>query len=158
MSGVSGTFTAKANENVSVDWATAAMLSSGRHTLTAVCGADTVRHEFVVFSYDDVKPCIDTPDWCYVSASRFPNDGTPVYMQFGSSRDSVHVLYTVISGEKVLKSGTLDMSDAVKTYELTYKPEYGTGLLINLVWVKDGEAYSHKIDIAKPQPDNRLIL
>ena len=158
VSGVNGTFTAKANEDVSVDWATAALLSSGRHTLTAVCGADTVRHEFVVFSYDDVKPCIDTPDWCYVSASRFPNDGTPVYMQFGSSRDSVHVLYTVISGEKVLKSGTLDISDAVKTYELTYKPEYGTGLLINLVWVKDGEAYSHKIDIEKPQPDKRLML
>ena len=158
VSGVSGTFTAKANEDVSVDWATAALLSSGKHTLTAVCGADTVRHEFVVFSYDDARPCVDTPDWFYLSAEQFPLGGEPVYMQFGSSRDSVHVLYTVISGEKVLKSGTLDMSDAVKTYKLTYKEEYGTGLRINLVWVKDGKAYSHSVGIKKPEPDKRLVL
>ena len=158
VSGVSGTFTAKANEDVSVDWATAALLSSGKHTLTAVCGADTVRHEFVVFSYDDARPCVDTPDWFYLSAEQFPLGGEPIYMQFGSSRDSVHVLYTVISGEKVLKSGTLDMSDAVKTYKLTYKEEYGTGLRINLVWVKDGKAYSHSVGIKKPEPDKRLVL
>lgn len=158
VSGVNGTFTAKANEATALTWATAALLSSGKHTLTAVCGADTVRHDFVVFSYDDAKPCVDTPDWFYLSAQQFPRGGEPVYMQFGSSRDSVHVLYTVISGEKVLKSGTLGLSDAVKTVKMAYKEEYGNGLRINLVWVKDGEAYSHSIGIRKPQPDKRLIL
>lgn len=158
VSGIDGTFTAKANEATTLTWTTAAMLRSGKHTLTAVCGADTVRQDFVVFSYDDAKPCVDTPDWFYLSAEQFPRGGEPVYMQFGSSRDSVHVLYTVISGEKVLKSGTLDMSDAVKTVKLAYKEEYGTGLRINLVWVKDGEAYSHSVGIKKPEPDKRLLL
>ena len=157
VSGVSGTFTAKANEETKLTWATAALLSSGKHTLTAVCGTDTVRQDFVVFSYDDVKPCVDTPDWFYLSAEQFPRDGAPVYMQFGSSRNDVHVLYTVISGEKLLKSGTLDLSDAVKTVKLAYKEEYGTGLLINLIWVKDGEAYSHSMGIKKPEPDKRLV-
>ena len=158
VSGVDGTFTAKANAKTDVTWATSALLSSGKHTLTAVCGGDTLRHDFVVFSYDDAKPCIDTPDWFYLSGAQFPNDGSPVYMQFGSSRADVHVLYTLIAGEKVLKSGTLDMSDAVKTVKLAYKEEYGTGLRINLVWVKDGEAYSHGVGINRPKPDRRLML
>lgn len=158
ISGVDGTFTAKDNAKTDITWNTAAQLKSGRHTLTAVCAGDTIRHDFIVFSYDDAKPCVDTPDWFYVSDDEFPRDGSPVYLQFGSSCADVHVLYTVISGEKVLKSGTLELSDEVVTRRLAYKDEYGTGLRINLAWVKDGKAYSHSVGIRKPLPDKRLIL
>ena len=40
----------------------------------------------------------------------------------------------------------------------TYKEEYGDGLRINLIWVKDGEAYSHNVGIRRPLPDKRLIV
>ena len=158
VSGVDGTFTAKANTATEVTWNTAALLKSGRHTLTAVCAGDTVKSDFIVFSYDDVEPCVDTPDWFYVSGNEFPRDGSPVYLQFGSSDDNVHVLYTVVSGNKLLKSGTLELSDKVVTHKLAYKDEYGSGLCINLVWVKNGKAYRHNVGIERPLPDKRLIL
>lgn len=158
VSGMEGTFTAKANTATAVNWGTAAVLKSGRHTLTAVCAGDTVRRDFIVFDYDDTKPCIETPDWFYVSGDEFPRDGSPVYLQFGSSDTDVHVLYTVISGNKVLKSGTLELSDKVITRKLAYEENYGTGLLISMVWVKNGKAYNHETTIRKPMPDKRLVL
>ncbi len=158
VSGVDGTFTAKANAAADVTWNTLAQLKSGRHTLTAVCGSDTINRDFTVFSYEDAAPCVTTPDWFYVSGDEFPRDGGPVYLQFGSSDADVHVLYTVISGDKLLKSGTLELNGEVTTRKLSYKEEYGTGLLINLVWVKDGKAYSHNVGVKKPLPDKRLIV
>ena len=158
ISGVDGTFTTKANTATSITWNTAAQLKSGKHTLTAICGNDTIRRDFTVFSYEDTVPCVETPDWFYISGDEFPRDGSPVYMQFGSSDADVHVLYTVISGNKLLKSGTLELDGEVATRKLTYKEEYGDGLRINLIWVKDGEAYSHNVGIRRPLPDKRLIV
>lgn len=158
VSGVDGTFTAKANTATEITWNTAAQLKSGKHTLTAVCAGDTIRRDFVVFSYEDTTPCVETPDWFYISGDEFPRDGSPVYMQFGSSDADVHVLYTVISGDKVLKSGTLELDGEVTTRKFTYKEEYGNGLRINLVWVKNGQAYMHNEGIRKPLPDKRLIV
>ena len=158
VSGVDGTFTAKANTATSITWNTAAQLKSGKHTLTAICGNDTIRRDFTVFSYEDTVPCIETPDWFYISGNEFPRDGSPVYMQFGSSDADVHVLYTVISGDKLLKNGTLELDGEVTTRKLAYKEEYGDGLRINLIWVKDGEAYSHNVGIKRPLPDKRLIV
>ena len=158
VSGVDGTFTAKANTATDITWNTAVQLKSGKHTLTAICGNDTIRRDFTVFSYEDTVPCVKTPDWFYISGDEFPRDGSPVYMQFGSSDADVHVLYTVISGNKLLKSGTLELDGEVATRKLTYKEEYGDGLRINLIWVKDGEAYSHNVGIRRPLPDKRLIV
>ena len=158
VSGVDGTFTAKANTATDITWNTAAQLKSGKHTLTAICGNDTIRRDFTVFSYEDTVPCVETPDWFYISGDEFKRDGSPVYMQFGSSDADVHVLYTVISGNKLLKSGTLELDGEVATRKLTYKAEYGDGLRINLIWVKDGEAYSHNVGIRRPLPDKRLIV
>lgn len=158
VSGIDGTFTAKANTATGITWNTAAQLKSGKHTLTAICGNDTIRRDFVVFSYEDTTPCVETPDWFYISGDEFPRDGSPVYMQFGSSDADVHVLYTVISGDKVLKSGTLELDGEVTTRKFAYKEEYGNGLRINLVWVKNGQAYMHNEEIRKPLPDKRLIV
>ena len=138
ISGVDGTFTTKANTATSITWNTAAQLKSGKHTLTAICGNDTIRRDFTVFSYEDTVPCVETPDWFYISGDEFPRDGSPVYMQFGSS--------------------DAELDGEVTTRKLTYKEEYGDGLRINLIWVKDGEAYSHNVGIRRPLPDKRLIV
>lgn len=158
VSGISGTFTAKANTAFKPEWNTGAQLKSGRHTIKAVCGNDTISRDFIVFSYEDAVPCVDTPDWFYISDNTFPRDGSPIYMQFGSSDADVHVLYTVVSGNKLLKNGALELSNAVKTYRLSYKDEYGSGVRINLIWVKEGKTYTHNVTVQQPLPDKKLIL
>lgn len=151
-------FTAKTNSPSEVAWNTASMLKSGRHTLKAICGNDTIKKDFTVFSMDDTKPCVSTHDWFYLSGTSFPRDSRTVWLQIGSSDPDTHILYTVISGDKVIANGTADLSNEILTRKIEYKEEYGDGLLLNFAWVKDGKMYSHRETIERPLPDKRLTL
>lgn len=133
-------------------------LKSGLYTLEATCGEDTVKHEFVVFSLKDKRPAVETHDWFYASAKEYPTNGRPVYVQMGSSDKDQHIVYTLISGKKVLESGVIDQSNAITTRQFTYKEEYGDGVLFTCAWVREGRLYSHSISLSKPLPDKRLQL
>ena len=89
----------KANEKVPID---ALSLSSGQHVIEAICAGDTIKEEFVVFSLNDKVPCIETHDWFYQTSTSFPRDGGPVTIQIGSSDKDTHVVYSIISGDRVL--------------------------------------------------------
>ena len=133
-------------------------LKSGKHTLEAICEGDTLKQDFVVFSLDDKRPAIETDDWFYVSDRQFPNDGSPVTIQVGSSAKDVHIVYSIISGNRVIESGAVERSNELINRKLTYKEEYGNGLLLNFAWVKQGKCYSHEVQIQRPLPDKRLKL
>ncbi len=151
-------FTARTNVSTEINWNTPAMLKSGKHTLTAICEGDTIKREFVIFGLNDTKPCVETHDWFYLSDTMFPRDGSPVYVQIGSSDTNVHVLYTALSGNEVIESGTLEINNEIKIQQITYDEKYGSGLLINVVWVKDGNMYSNNFKIERPLPDKTLTL
>lgn len=133
-------------------------LKSGLYTLEGICGEDTVTHEFVVFSLKDKHPATETHAWFYASAKEFPADGRPIYVQMGSSDKDQHIVYTLISGKKVLESGVIDQSNAITTRQFTYKEEYGDGVLFSCAWVREGQLYSHSVQMQKPLPDKRLQL
>ena len=133
-------------------------LKSGLYLMEAICGEDTLKHEFVVFSMKDKHPAVETHDWFYASADEFPADGRPIYVQMGSSDKDQHIVYTLISGKKVLESGVIDQSNAITTRQFTYKDEYGDGALLTCAWVREGKLYSHSTQLRKPLPDKRLKL
>ncbi|MDD7597200.1 MAG: alpha-2-macroglobulin family protein [Prevotella sp.] len=133
-------------------------LSSGEHHLVAICGNDTLDQKFVIFSLDDKKPVVNTSDFFYVTSDTFPHKGKPVYLLFGSSDMQVHVVYTMIAGDRVIDSGTLEINNQLIKKKLTYLPQYDKGLLVNYAWVKNGKLYSHRQMIQKPQPDKRLMV
>lgn len=156
--GSSEVFAAKTNTPTEISSGLIAALKSGNHTLTAVCGKDTLHHKFVIFGMDDTVPCIETPDWFYLSDNRFRTDGKPVRLQLGSSDTDVHILYTAVSGNKVIASGTAEVSNGLINRSLTYKEEYGDALTLNFIWVKDGKVYKHNEVIEMPQEDKRLMM
>ena len=54
-------------------------------------------------------------------------------MQFGSSDNGQHFVYTLLDGyNKILEQGSLDQSNAITTREFKYKEEYGDRLAIPL--------------------------
>lgn len=150
-------YTAKTNEKINIR-SIVATLKSGSYSLEAVCGTDTVRQKFVIFTLKDKRAVVETHDWYYLSAAEFPSDGGPVYIQLGSSDELLHVMYSLISGNKVLESGAKELQGELLTQKFTYKEEYGDALLAVFAWVKDGKAYTHEATIKKPQPDRRLIM
>ncbi len=133
-------------------------LGSGKHLLTAICGNDTIKCHFVMFSLDDKTPCEETDDWFYVSDSHFSADGKPVYVQVGSSNSDTHVLYTVVSGETVLEEGSFDLNNSILTRPFTYQSSYGNGIVVTYAWVKEGKTYTHQVSLLRPLPDKRLKL
>ena len=133
-------------------------LKSGKHTMEAICQGDTLKQNFVVFSLDDKRPATETDDWFYQSDLQFPNDGSPVTVQVGSSAKDVHIVYSVISGKRVLESGAVERSNELYNRKWTYKEEYGNGLLLTFAWVKQGKYYTHSITIQRPLPDKNLKL
>lgn len=143
---------AKTNCTVAID----GNLGSGLHHLEAICGTDTLKKDIVVFTLQDKKPAIVTHDWFYVSAKQFPSDGTPVYVQVGSSDIGNRVYYTILSGNKVLESGSKTFNNNVFTRSLKYEKTYGDGITIALAWVAGGKLYEHNVQISRPVPDTRL--
>lgn len=150
------TFTAEANKEMNVEDSPLKSLKSGTHTIIAVCEGDTLTHVFTIFSLDDEMPCVKTHDWFYQQSEQFNADGKPVSIQIGSSDADVHVLYTVISGNKVIENGTFDLSNQIVKKAYIYKEEYGNGLLLNFAWVKNGVLYEHKATITRPLPNKDL--
>ena len=143
----------RTNKLVSLD-----KMKSGKYQLEAICEGDTVKQDFFVFSLDDKRPAAETDDWFYVSANQFPNDGTPVTVQVGSSDKDVHIIYTIISGSKVLESGAVDQSNALWNKKFTYREEYGNGILLTFAWLKQDKMYSHETSIKRPLPDMKLKM
>ena len=143
-----------ANKEMAIDQ----KLNSGKHHLEGICENDTVKQEFVLFSYTDKKPVVETHDWFYVSGSQFPNDGKPIYLQVGTSDEDTHIYYSVYCGNKILEKGSKVLSNEVHTEKLTYKPSYGDGITISMAWVRRGRLYEHSLSLQRPVPDNQLKL
>ena len=135
-----------------------AKLKSGKYLLEAICGEDTVKQNFTVFSLDDKRPATKTDEWFFTSDSYFPNDGTPVTVQVGSSDENVHIVYAIIAGKTIIENGTIDQSNVLWNRKLTYKEEYGNGLALSFAWMKNGKAHCYTTTIRRPIPDRKLHL
>ena len=142
-------------------------LPSGKHTVEATVqttpdpsysGGESLTREFVIFSLDDKRPATETDDWFYQSDSRFPNDGTPVTIQVGSSDQDVHIVYSIFSGNKVIKRGSVDRNNQLLNLKLAYDESYDNGLLLTFAWVKNGKCYTHSAKIHRPLPNKNLTL
>lgn len=148
-------YTCKANTPAKLD---AAALASARHNLIAVCGTDTLTTSFVTFTLQDSKAPVETHDWFYQSAELFPADGSPVYIQLGSTDSIQHVVYTIISGDKIIEEGRADLHNELRTRAISYKEEWGDGVTLSVAWVKNGRSYKHTAKIQRPLPDTRLNI
>lgn len=148
-------YTCKANTPAKLD---AAALASARHNLIAVCGTDTLTTSFVTFALQDSKAPVETHDWFYQSAEQFPADGSPVYIQLGSTDSIQHVVYTIISGDKIIEEGRADLHNELRTRAISYKEEWGDGVTLSVAWVKNGQSYKHTANIQRPLPDTRLNI
>ncbi|RRD02273.1 alpha-2-macroglobulin family protein [Prevotella sp. OH937_COT-195] len=141
--------TVKANEVVKLDLSS---LSSGKHVMEATCCGEVKTHEFVVFDLDDKTPYENIHDWFYITDKTFPRNGKPVSVMVGSSDENVHVMYSIISGNKVIENGNMSLNNSINTRKFKYKEEYGSGVLLKYAWVKNGVVYVHSETIRKPLP------
>jgi hypothetical protein len=133
-------------------------LRSAEYIVEAVCATDTISEKMVVFSLKDKQPVVETHDWYFISATQFPENGKPVYLQFGSSDENQYVYYSITTNDKVVEKGIVKQSNAITTRSFVYKEEWGDGIAINLACVRDGKLYAHSETIYRPLPNKKLNL
>ena len=129
---------------------------SGVHELEAICGQDTLQQKFTLFSMKDTHPMEPTTHWYYQTADVFPRDSKPVYVQVGSSENGVHIVYSIIAGNKLIEKGAWELGDSIVTLPFTYKDEYASGIVINYSFVKEGKCYTNMMRILRPLPEKKL--
>lgn len=157
---------AEANVSVSIkEYASSAssassslVWKSGVHQLEAICGTDTLKQKFTLFSMKDTHPVEPTTEWYYQTAKTFPRDGKPVYIQVGSSENGAHIVYSIIAGNKLLEKGAWELGDSIVTLPFTYKEEYASGIVLNYSFVKQGKCYTRMMSIARPLPEKKLNI
>lgn len=137
-------------------------LPSGSYRLK-VSTADSKEREtshtqdFVLFSLSDSVPPFDTAWWFYQDGESFANDGK-VDFYVGSSEEDAYLMLDVFTSEKRIESKRITFSNSIRKFRYSYKKEYGDGITVCLSLVRNGELYRETIQLAKPEPDKKLLI
>lgn len=137
-------------------------LQSGSYRLK-VSTADSKEREtshtqdFTLFSLSDSVPPFDTAWWFYQDGESFANDGK-VDFYVGSSEEDAYLMLDVFTSEKRIESKRITFSNSIRKFSYSYKEEYGDGITVCLSLVRNGELYRETIQLAKPEPDKKLLI
>lgn len=137
-------------------------LPSGSYRLK-VSTADSKEREtshtqdFTLFSLSDSVPPFDTAWWFYQDGESFANDGK-VDFYVGSSEEDAYLMLDVFTSEKRIESKRITFSNSIRKFSYSYKKECGDGITVCLSLVRNGELYRETIQLAKPEPDKKLLI
>lgn len=131
-------------------------IAIGKHMLRLEYGSENFEREFIMFDKGNDKAPCEIDNWEYYSSDEFPEDGSPVILQVGSSTPETYILYDVFSGNSIVESGAIKSETGVIRWELPYEKKYGNGILINFVWVHNQEVQHNSVTIKRPIPKLEL--
>lgn len=133
-------------------------ITSGAYTLQGICDGDTASTKIILFDLDDRHAPIETHNWFYISSHEFSSTAEPIIVQYGSTDEKQHVLYSVFSGNNIVEQGTVELNSQLRTLEYKYKEEYGDGITLTMAWQREGKTYCYSEQISKPLPEKKLNL
>ena len=113
----------------------------------------SVRHDFTLFSLADRRPPIHTPEWFYQDGKEFEGD-RPVHLYVGSSEKDVYLFYDVFCGDKRIESKRMILDNEIRRFTYSYKLEYGNGITVRFVFMREGKLYSKQVRITRPHSEN----
>lgn len=152
-----GTFTS--NEEMTIHWGN---LPSGPYVLKAVVkdgqGKEvTADANTILFAWEDKRPPVETPVWFYEANTEF-DAAHPAKFCFGTSKKDAYVMMNVFSGNELLESRVMNLSDTIVHFYYPYKESYGDGVFINFCLVRDGQVYQEQVRLKKRLPDKTLTM
>ncbi len=152
-----GTFTS--NEEMTIHWGN---LPSGPYVLKAVVkdgqGKEvTADANTILFAWEDKRPPVETPVWFYEANTEF-DAAHPALFCFGTSKKDAYVMMNVFSGNELLESRVMNLSDTIVHFYYPYKESYGDGVFINFCLVRDGQVYQEQVRLKKRLPDKTLTM
>lgn len=131
-------------------------IEAGRYELRSYCLQDSLETSFILYEIDAKRPCVKTDDW-FVQRGTSLSEDKPVIIQIGSNQDT-HVIYQILSTDKVIEKGIMDLNNEINTREFIYKPEYGDGIKVQYAWYKNDKCYTHTVELPYVSSEKKLTL
>ncbi len=155
---VSGRFTS----GEAIDVKALQTASSGKYRIVMKANDDRGREvtdesDFLLYSIRDKKPPVVTYEWL-LTPKTFCAVGENAEIIYGSSAKGVSVLYEIFKDNKKLESSRLELDNESKKLEIPFKESYGDGVVVSLLFVKDGKFFYQNIPLQKKKPDPELTL
>lgn len=110
---------------------------------------------FLLYSYSDKKPPIETNDWLLRKNTTFSNHKNGEVI-LGVSDKNVQVLYELYQSDKLLERKWMVLNAENKLFTIPYKNEYKNGVSLLLTYVKNEKFYSHSISFT-PESENKAL-
>lgn len=131
---------------------------AGEHTLYAVYANDTVKARFFIVDYQARRPATFTRECFAQSDNRFPDDGSKVNIQLGTSLKDVFVVYDLFADDKRIEGGSFRLDNEMYNRSFSYRSEYGAGICMTFAFVRDGVVYREKAIIEAPMKEHQLKM
>jgi len=128
-------------------------LASGKYRLQ-VKALDSKNNEieekkdFIIYSYNDKKPPVETDKWIVYKNLLFSKD-KPAEVIFGTSKKDAYVMYQLSNKNQVFERRIIKLSDANQLFKVPYKTEYGDQLNMTFTFVKDEKLFNESITLYK---------
>ncbi len=113
--------------------------------------------DVTLFSLSDKRPATFRDVFLYQKNTDF-EAGSPAVLYFGTSHKNAYVLLNVFSQQKRLESRTMVLNDTIACLEFPYKEAYGEGVSVQMMFVKNGQQHTSRVELRKPQPERTLDM
>ncbi len=82
--------------------------------------------------------------------------GEQAEIRFGTSADSVQVLYEIMRGNEVLESRWLILNDEVRAFHIPYQATYGDAVVVQFTFIKDEQVFNRMVPLRRRVEERRL--
>ncbi|MDO9153295.1 MAG: alpha-2-macroglobulin family protein, partial [Paludibacter sp.] len=112
-------------------------------------------HVFIVYDLKDKKPPVKTYKWLLVEDKEyFP--GEKALIRFGTSTLNTPVLYELMLGNKVLETKWITFNNEIKSFEIPFKDEYGSGVTVAFTFMKEEKFFTEQIRLRRKIMEKKL--
>ncbi|MEG1685041.1 MAG: MG2 domain-containing protein, partial [Bacteroides sp.] len=116
----------------------------------------TDENKFILFSLEDKKPPIVTPNW-FVLLDKTFTPKKPATALFGSSEKDVYTIVDFYSDNKKSITHSIYLSDTVQRITIPCEAEMKT-VSMQITFVKNGKAYQNEATVKQELPSKELSL
>ena len=113
--------------------------------------------DFVLFSIYSTRVPVKTVDWFWQDGTEFTAD-KPVDIYVGTSENDVYLMVDVFSIDKRISSERVMLSDTIRKFSYSYKPEYGDGISVCFTFMRQGKLYNKVVELRRPCPEKKLDI
>lgn len=108
--------------------------------------------DFILFGYGDTELPVKTNKWIVEKKTIF-DENSPAEVLFGVSDNDIHVIYRINDRFNIFEQHLIKMSNEIRLFKIPYQKEYGENVFLSFQFVKNGELYSHDVNLKKSKED-----